>query len=443
MWLHHAHFGAELTDKSASDAIPNRMLTWHTAPFTPAPGNMARTRQATAASRAQGGAPTLLSLQRPPQPLQSNILGGLPADARLHAAGVCRGWRAELADRSLWRELDLSGDSGVARVTPALLLAASARARGELRVLNLSHAPGEDFPFEVIMQCAADNAGALVELRVDHLCIGGWASLSARQAAALLAAAPRLERLYADMRSGVNDEPDDDEGNQSADDSSEPFADEELLCNTAPFGPLRIVVFVSSDMCPRWIRGTADEYAAHLTQMLSHASLTGLHIFELDVGDRHAALLPALVNHALCGRLTSLCVDAGYTNMTPAACLPFLTAILNRGVLRQLVLGGSHQPVVAGPHATAFCNATRHARLEEVKMINCCLLSDAPSVALLNTFVAHPTLRCLSMGGCARRRGLSFARSLHPDAPDARVHSAAWWPQTLRRFTSSNSTAVS
>jgi hypothetical protein len=394
---------------------------------------MARKRRAAAAARAQpaAAAATLLSL---PALLRADILGSLPADARLLAAAVCRGWRAELAPQSLWRELDLSAGSGVARVvTPSLLLAAAARAGGNLRSLNLSgllHLRGAAcapyrpprvavFPFRVLLQCAADNAGALRELRLDGTVISGYESLSSPQAAALLEAAPRLRCLYADMRSGADDERD-ESGDDSSGSSGEPqyededhYSDEALLRNVPPFGPLRIVEFVSSDLSYIWNR-TPEFYTEKLSVMHAHTSLTGLQ-FDVNPNDHHAALLFALAAHALCDRLTSLCLDAWCSGLTPTQCL---TAILSRGMLRELVLGGGHVPLVGGPHAAAFCRAMRAAPLEKLTIINCCLLTDAPSVLLVNELIAHPTLQCIYLGGCARQN-LRCKRLVHPDAPDA------------------------
>ena len=61
----------------------------------------------------------------------------LPVDTRLRCREVARGWRDALEDHRLWEELDLSRASGVKR-SPALLRAASLRAHGHVRTLDLS-----------------------------------------------------------------------------------------------------------------------------------------------------------------------------------------------------------------------------------------------------------------------------------------------------------------
>jgi hypothetical protein len=61
------------------------------------------------------------------------IMLALPVDVRARAACVCRGWRAFLADVSLWQVLDLTPAGGVAaeRLTRNLIRGAVARAAGQ------------------------------------------------------------------------------------------------------------------------------------------------------------------------------------------------------------------------------------------------------------------------------------------------------------------------
>ena len=51
-----------------------------------------------------------------PLPVQHRIWLLLPVDTRLLCSGVCRAWRAGLADTSLWSHLDLSGLDDVRRM---------------------------------------------------------------------------------------------------------------------------------------------------------------------------------------------------------------------------------------------------------------------------------------------------------------------------------------
>ncbi len=115
-----------------------------------------------------------------------HIFALLALDVRLRAQEVCRGWRATLAERSLWTTLDLSPESGVVRrhATAALLCAASARAGGGVRVLNVISCK---ITFNKLRPVCAANAGALREL---HAQLWEWSQPSGRspfQACALRA----------------------------------------------------------------------------------------------------------------------------------------------------------------------------------------------------------------------------------------------------------------
>ena len=68
----------------------------------------------------------------------SLILLQLPVDARLRCREVCQAWRALLQESILWRACDLSSTSGVAAPTHTLMQAASIRAEGQMRLLDLS-----------------------------------------------------------------------------------------------------------------------------------------------------------------------------------------------------------------------------------------------------------------------------------------------------------------
>lgn len=103
-----------------------------------------------------------------PPPFMHAVFSCLPADDRARAASVCRGWRAALADPSLWTHLDLSEESGVVcRVDDAALRAAAARARGGLQSLTLSF--WEDL-YAALRAVAAENAATLQELCMFSVC---------------------------------------------------------------------------------------------------------------------------------------------------------------------------------------------------------------------------------------------------------------------------------
>jgi hypothetical protein len=166
-----------------------------------------------------------------PHALALALFALLPVDQRMRCAEVCRGWRAVLFDASLWLRLDLSPAGGVARATDALVRAAAARAAGRLQALDLSGCRGLAHHHAAICAVAAQNTGALMELRLaapepDFV-------MSVRELEALLQAAPLLLVLEADV------------GCTSAADTRR------LLRNEAPFGPLRMRTFYVSG---RWRR---------------------------------------------------------------------------------------------------------------------------------------------------------------------------------------------
>lgn len=291
-------------------------------------------------------------------------------------------------------------------------------------MLNLTRAPGDGkFTFDVIAQCVADNAAQLVELRLDGLDyrIDDSNTLSSRQLAKLIEAAPRLKRLYADARTGEGDEPEYDEYDQPIGvDYTGLHSEQKMVDNEPPFGPLRIVNFNSFEIGHRLFPATDQYYEECLDAMVEHTTLTGLRLYDISM-DRHPEFLPFLARHPLSDRLTSLSIGVDITSAITPTSLPWLTAILGRGIMRELVLGGSHELLVTGPHAAAFREAVRTSPLERLQIINCCLLTDAASVAFLNVLIAHPTLSELEMGGCARAPGLfgGLARRVHTDAPAA------------------------
>ena len=118
----------------------------------------------TTAAAAPCDALSLLPLALP-EPLALHIWRLLPVDVRMRCCEVCPAWRDALAEPRVWTELDVTASSSVtARVTPALLLAAAARARGRLeRVLIPCF-----WSLDAILLTIAANAATLKLLRVEH-----------------------------------------------------------------------------------------------------------------------------------------------------------------------------------------------------------------------------------------------------------------------------------
>jgi hypothetical protein len=110
------------------------------------------------------------------------VFARVPAEQRLRCAEVCRGWRATLADATLWAELEFQRDDDSV-VSDALLHAAAARASGRLRVLRVGRVVRG-----ALHAVAAANAASLRELYLDTL-------LRCAELEALLRAAPQLRVL--------------------------------------------------------------------------------------------------------------------------------------------------------------------------------------------------------------------------------------------------------
>jgi hypothetical protein len=138
----------------------------------------------------------------PPALLRAVFLS-LPADARARAACVRRGWRAFLADPSLWLRLDLSTGSGVTcRLNNAAVCAAAARAQGRLEALNIDRSSYDVYVLDVavaVYDVVEANAASLRELSGMYFDVenspkepDGLAELQE-----LVASAPALEVLEA------------------------------------------------------------------------------------------------------------------------------------------------------------------------------------------------------------------------------------------------------
>jgi len=116
------------------------------------------------------------------------IMLALPVDARARAACVCRGWRAFLADPSLWQVLDLTPAGGVAwqRVTENLVRGALRRAAGKLRSLSFIHVSTE--LSALLLDLIESNGAELQQVSANVF-------VHMQRIQAVCAAAPRLQAL--------------------------------------------------------------------------------------------------------------------------------------------------------------------------------------------------------------------------------------------------------
>ena len=208
------------------------------------------------------------------------IFLALPADSKGRASAVCRAWRDVLADATLWEVLDLSLTGFPFRLsTAALALSAAARAAGGLRVINLGH--GLLFSNDDIVELVAAHGGAA--LRELH---PGIQTLDVERLNAILAAAPQLQLLYADL--GCT-------GSEAAG----------VLRNEPPYGPLRMssVDISCRDTPPAVLLEAAAAVGAH-------SQLRTLRLEELTSDD--PTILDAFFDVARGASLQSLSLEASF-----------------------------------------------------------------------------------------------------------------------------------
>ena len=189
-----------------------------------------------------------------PLPLFLCILTAVPADSRARAACVSRQWRAAVAERSLWRTLDLTPEGGFTRVvTDAVLRGAAARAHGELHTLRLAAEPDMHFHgFKLLHEIVAHNAATLSVLQVHEL----YFPVCIEVCQALLRGAPSLQTFEVEVRCNTAEA-------------------RRLLRNEPPYGPLQM-----RKLCVDVERSAGDaELAALAVDLPMHRSLEELTLF--------------------------------------------------------------------------------------------------------------------------------------------------------------------
>jgi hypothetical protein len=330
-----------------------------------------------------------------PPALALKIFAALPADTRLRCTEVCKAWCAAVAERSLWTRLDLSETSGVThRVTPALLRAAAAKARGALTALDISgvwqrlHANG------VLRDVLAANAGTLRELR----CLRGrgqiWMTVPFIEA--LLIAAPQLRVCEADVyvmnaaeaRAALRNE----------------GVFEQLRLRTANLNLFR-----------------ADE-VTHLllfADVAAHASLVELVL--LNPTFVAPAMLDAFVDAALSLPLLRTVSFSG-CSLSPAS-VPVLARLLGSGTLSTISMHQARPfPYVAlfdEPAAIVLGDALRaNNTLTSLALAGICQVwsNHAAACALLGALTGHVSLREIRVGGDAYTALPPLAERLHAGA---------------------------
>ena len=329
-----------------------------------------------AADAAPRDALTVLPLALPP-PLALRIWGALPCDARLRCREVCPAWRDALAEPRLWTELDLMC-AEVSRtgeyVTPALLLAAAARADGRLERLFVKFAwlTHQEALQPALLAVIVANADSLRLLRFENAsfrCFNATFS-------ALLDAVPRQCVVEADV-----------------------FAVEcadavPMLRNEHPFESLRLR---SLNIGYNVERHDTD-VIAFAAELAAHPSLRELKLarFPLDT----FAAFDAVVDAALTLRLTKLDFDDCDANPASAVAL---SRMLRGDALRELtwwtyrrvgVLLDAHAAVLLADALRSNHTLTSFTLKDE----GFWRIADA-AVALLSALVGHPSLTSIMLWG--------------------------------------------
>jgi hypothetical protein len=347
--------------------------------------------------------PTVASL---PHVLLLLIFALLPVDLRARCACVCRGWRAALAERSLWTRLDVSRTSGVTSVvTDALLRGAAARAGGALETLDMS---GSRAVSRVaLLEVATASVTTLHELHASHAertaeALDGVLLLSLDDAEALLRAAPALRSLDADVEC---------DSVAAARRALRADDDGGLLA------PLRVRALRVN------LRGASDADALALAaDVAAHAWLADLRLGGTPAPPVAVLVLDALLHTAQSRRLTSLRCD--FCGLSPASA-PALACLLRDGALTSLCVLDI-QVLLDMPSASLLAAALRaNATLTSLQLSGVRLWRDADAAAeLLGALTAHASLRVLNLlcnaaAADANRAaaGVSLAALLAANAP--------------------------
>ena len=324
---------------------------------------------------------TLLSL---PLVVAHRVFLLLPADQRARCATVCRGWRALLADASLWTRLDLSDASGVVGDYEAgeRVQRAAERACGQLRTLDVRRQLDDDgFLGDRLCELIRRNRDTLCELYLARIHTHRSGGIGVHDLGMLLFDAPKLVTLSAEVVCTVLVAP-------------------KLLRNEPPFGPLRMSkLTVDFDLRPD---EPDEQYAESLmaalfTAVPLHGSLNKL---TLDCPfSASKATYDLLFDGALAVKLSALTLVWSYITV---ASVSSLARLLRGDSLRSLVISGclasdDDASVFDDPAATAvFADALRASTSLTHLELRGCDLWDAdrlfPASTLLEALTGHPTI---------------------------------------------------
>ena len=299
-----------------------------------------------------------------PRALALPIFRLLPADARAHAALVCRAWRDAVAEPSVWTYLDLTFSGGVrVSVTDAVLRGAAARARGQVQTLAVMHSA---VSYDAVLQFVTANADSLHELYCmkpeDISWIQSW---GAQLVERIARAASQLRILHVDVCVSGADAV-------------------RMVSKDEPFGALRLH---SLGM----FRVTVADLlalAAEMTRRQEPLQRLSLQSAPLQT----SAALDALADAALACRLCTLTIDTCDLSM---ALVPALTRILYGNNLTSLIIYRSVVPLFDAAAVKQFADAlASHRALFCLRLVTVELWQNpAASAAVLRAVTRHPTLQ--------------------------------------------------
>ena len=334
--------------------------------------------------------------QLPLEPVLSIFLL-LPVDQRLRCAEVSRAWRATVVLPALWRRLDLSLASGVARVSAAMLRAAVARAGSALTVLDVSGV----FWITPRELCAAVRAStALVEVHYRRAL--GDAILPA-DVTALLDAAPQLHELHTcvscEMEQAIG-----------------------LLECRPQFASLHVHgLTLQPRGHPHWMPLAVTVLPPALTLALADARLQPriAHLQLRSADFRPPGAFDLLADAVVARRLSYLMLNL--CALSPAVVPPLARALRDGALTSLIVAAGDIAPFLDAAVVPTLRDALRaNSTLTSLALVLIPRPAADAVAALLGSLVAHRSLRKLVLFGTplvADAAGPALAALIAADAP--------------------------
>ena len=303
----------------------------------------------------------------------------LPLDSRLRCREVCRAWRACLEDVRFWTVADLRPSTGVRPLTDGLLLSASARACGQMTVLDLTGCSHSTI-VEVLKSstvCKMWSRAALQEVARANLSlteIRAWDSyhqkgayldyvFDAELVSLLIATLPELRLLQCD------------------------FWTDKWNWEVLGIPAVRVREAIISGQELLETESLADA-------MRAHRSLTSLRFWSCDF------LIPDIV-----GSLVDLAIASRLETLELQDCrlalrsVPHIARLVASPSLTELRIAGGPEGTTFFADLPTFCGALRTSTLTKLDLSSL-RFGVRPTERLLTVFSAlmgHPTLKVLHL----------------------------------------------